>query len=145
MPGFQSSAGLLFSSQSRNVRRSSCPAVEFREGEPVTETDQSRSDGVTRRVVLTTGAATAAFASTPLAAPVNSPPAKGPSHAPVPVHLRVNGTDWQLALDPRVTLLDALREHLHLTGSTKGCEHGPLGECPVLANGRTSKERKHVV
>ena len=40
----------------------------------------------------------------------------------VDVHLKINGSDFALKLDPRVTLLDALREHLHLTGSKKGCD-----------------------
>ena len=50
--------------------------------------------------------------------------------------LRVNGADHPLELDPRTTLLDALREHLHLTGSKKGCDHGQCGACTVLLNGR---------
>jgi xanthine dehydrogenase YagT iron-sulfur-binding subunit len=54
----------------------------------------------------------------------------------VPVRLRVNGTDQAVDLDPRVTLLDALREHLHLTGTKKGCDHGQCGACTVLINGR---------
>jgi xanthine dehydrogenase YagT iron-sulfur-binding subunit len=54
----------------------------------------------------------------------------------VPVRLRVNGTDQAVDLDPRTTLLDALREHLHLTGSKKGCDHGQCGACTVLINGR---------
>ena len=54
----------------------------------------------------------------------------------VDVRLKINGKDFALKLDPRVTLLDALREHLHLTGSKKGCDHGQCGACTVLVNGR---------
>src|SRR2546423_3890375 len=54
----------------------------------------------------------------------------------VDVHLKINGQDYSLKLDPRVTLLDALREQLHLTGSKKGCDHGQCGACTVLVNGR---------
>src|SRR6267378_3865381 len=49
----------------------------------------------------------------------------------VPVSLRVNGVRHDLRLDPRTTLLDALREHLHLTGTKKGCDHGQCGACTV--------------
>src|SRR6266487_1829785 len=52
------------------------------------------------------------------------------------VHLKINGKDYALDVDPRVTLLDALRERLHLTGSKKGCDHGQCGACTVLVNGR---------
>ena len=48
----------------------------------------------------------------------------------------VNGSDVQLRIDPRVTLLDALREHLQLTGSKKGCDHGQCGACTVHVEGR---------
>ena len=53
-----------------------------------------------------------------------------------PMQLRVNGTARTLALEPRVTLLDALREYLHLTGTKKGCDHGQCGACTVHVNGR---------
>jgi xanthine dehydrogenase YagT iron-sulfur-binding subunit len=52
------------------------------------------------------------------------------------VKLKINGKDYTLDVDPRVTLLDALRERLHLTGSKKGCDHGQCGACTVLVNGR---------
>ena len=52
------------------------------------------------------------------------------------VTLRVNGASHELVLDTRTTLLDALREHLHLTGTKKGCDHGQCGACTVIADGR---------
>ena len=52
------------------------------------------------------------------------------------VTFKVNGRQRKLELDPRTSILDALREHLHLTGTKKGCDHGQCGACTVLVNGR---------
>jgi xanthine dehydrogenase YagT iron-sulfur-binding subunit len=54
----------------------------------------------------------------------------------IAVSLRVNGQKYDVRIDPRTSLLDCLREHLHLTGSKKGCDHGQCGACTVHINGR---------
>ena len=57
------------------------------------------------------------------------------------VAFEVNGKACELELDTRTTLLDALREHLHLTGSKKGCDHGQCGACTVLVDGQRISTR----
>ncbi|MCW2318226.1 xanthine dehydrogenase YagT iron-sulfur-binding subunit [Rhodoblastus acidophilus] len=67
------------------------------------------------------------------------PAAKNPSLAPpekLAVTLIVNGVEQTLRLAPWTTLLDALRDHLNLTGTKKGCDHGQCGACTVLVEGR---------
>jgi xanthine dehydrogenase YagT iron-sulfur-binding subunit len=67
---------------------------------------------------------------------IDSTSAAGATGESVTVHLKINGKSYALEVDPRVTLLDALRERLQLSGSKKGCDHGQCGACTVLVNGR---------
>lgn len=61
---------------------------------------------------------------------------KGHAQARYPVTLKVNGQEVEADIDPSMTLLDFLREHLRFTGTKKGCDHGQCGACTVLANGQ---------
>jgi xanthine dehydrogenase YagT iron-sulfur-binding subunit len=110
--------------------------------------DDSRSvrRKLSRRAFLSSAGSSAAAvaiagrAAMPAATAVSDAPA-GPADAPstagaVAVTLRINGKEHRLAVDPRSTLLDCVRETVALTGTKKGCDHGQCGACTVHVNGR---------
>jgi len=92
---------------------------------------------ITRRTVIETGTTALLLTTLPRAAFAAGPVDDNePAPPPVKVGLQINGHLHSLTLDPRTTLLDALREHLALTGSKKGCDHGHCGACTVMIEGR---------
>ena len=101
------------------------------------KTDASITSGFDRRSFIAGAAGSAVLPLTARAeAPAAMTPALQDSSRAVDVTLRVNGETRRLKLDPRTTVLDALREHIGLTGSKKGCDHGQCGACTVLIDGR---------
>jgi hypothetical protein len=113
-----------------------CKSANFErtsDGEPIMESSDNLN--VTRRELLI-GATSVGATTIPLPAYGQTVTAAAP--AIFKVFFDVNGKGVELELDTRTTLLDALREHLHLTGTKKGCDHGQCGACTVIAGGVAS-------
>jgi xanthine dehydrogenase YagT iron-sulfur-binding subunit len=92
--------------------------------------------GMSRRDFIQTAVAAIGGLAAPLGT-AEAAPARPAAMTPVaPVRLLINGKEYSLALEPRVTLLDALREVIGLTGAKKGCGRGQCGACTVLVDGR---------
>src|SRR3954447_9645996 len=106
-------------------------------GSVLTCSDMTRRELL--EVAAVTGAAIVGGQLMPGLTPEAAAQTAGAAPAPLDLVLRVNGTEHRLKLDPRTTLLDALREHLHLTGSKKGCGLGQCGACTVLMDGKRVK------
>jgi xanthine dehydrogenase YagT iron-sulfur-binding subunit len=92
-----------------------------------------RSMATRRWFLKTSGVATLSLASSPS---MTQPAAETPSLLTEHIDLTINGRRYSLDLDPRTTLLDALREHLGFTGSKKGCDQGQCGACTIIVNGQ---------
>jgi xanthine dehydrogenase YagT iron-sulfur-binding subunit len=89
-----------------------------------------------RKFLMTGGAVVAAALLPPFAKGASGQSSTGEAALLTKVAFRVNGKACELELDTRTTLLGALREHLHLTGTKKGCDQGQCGACTVIAGGR---------
>jgi xanthine dehydrogenase YagT iron-sulfur-binding subunit len=125
-------------------RDQASPDANHNDPDPSNSGEESQTffGRISRRSFLSRlGAAGIAATAPPLFAATQTPEAptaEAPALLPgaIPITLHVNGKEYHLQIDPRVTLLDCLRENLKLPGTKKGCDHGQCGACTVHVNGR---------
>jgi xanthine dehydrogenase YagT iron-sulfur-binding subunit len=101
-------------------------------------TDKTDDNGLTRRGMLRGASGVAAAQFLPLTPARAEAPATPANNAGAQVALTINGRSQFLTIDPRMTLLDLVRERLNLTGAKKGCDHGQCGACTVHIDGKAA-------
>jgi xanthine dehydrogenase YagT iron-sulfur-binding subunit len=117
------------------------PQPEVRMEKPTSRFDRfSRRSFLTQlgaaSILATTGPVLEPASATPLPQAAEEPATAAGAPGALPVVLNINGAARRLMIEPRVTLLDALRENLQMPGTKKGCDHGQCGACTLLVNGR---------
>jgi xanthine dehydrogenase YagT iron-sulfur-binding subunit len=111
-----------------------------RRGSGGSRRDSASGPEVDRRTFLVSAGSIGVIAAietrTLVPGPARAASADPPAEGAIPIAFRVNGREQRVAVDPRTTLLDCLRDTLSLTGTKKGCDHGQCGACTVHVDGR---------